>query len=87
MGVPPQFQVRVILAGSPAVADILGTEATTKLALEMLRVIDGDDRLAVAMSTQNLVSNEILRALTSVLENIDVPLTSAMIDGVGQAAA
>ena len=87
MGAPPKFQVRAILAGSQAVADLLGTRAARKLARKVSRQIDEGDLSAVAISSENLVFNEILRELTSVLGNADLPLTPAPIDSIEQAVA
>lgn len=43
---------------------------------------DSGDRLIITMSTENLVSNEDLLMLTSVLEQADLPLTKEKIDGM-----
>jgi hypothetical protein len=40
------------------------------------------DRLVLEMSTENLVSNENLLALTSVLEHAELPLTQNKIDQI-----
>jgi len=59
---------------------ILGPEAVKKHALNLLREIGSGDRLVVEMSTENLISNENLLMLTSILENADLPLTKEKID-------
>ena len=73
---------KVIWVGFPGSIYILGPEATKKHTLELLREVVPGDRLTIAMSTENLVSNENLRMLTSVLENADLPLTGEKIDGI-----
>jgi len=73
---------KVIWMGFPGSVYTLGPEATKKHALELLREVVPGDRLTVAMSTENLVSNENLRMLTAVLENADLPLTGEKIDRI-----
>jgi hypothetical protein len=41
----------------------------------MLKELGTGERAAVAMSTENLVSNENMLAVTSVFEHADLPLT------------
>src|SRR5512133_1250444 len=57
-----------IWLGFPGGVYELGPSATRELALDLLREAGAGERLAIAMSTENLVSNENLIALTSVLE-------------------
>jgi hypothetical protein len=66
-----------IWVGFPGGIYELGAEAVKKSALELLRDIGTGDRVVMAMSTENIVSNENLLALTSVLENATLPLTRA----------
>jgi len=73
---------KVIWVGFPASVYTLGREATKKHALELLREVVPGDRLAIAISTENIVSNENLRVLISVLENADLPLTGEKIDRI-----
>ncbi len=73
---------KVIWVGFPGSIYILGPEATKKHTLELLREVVPGDRLTIAMSTENLVSNENLRMVTSILENADLPLTGEKIDGI-----
>ena len=73
---------KVIWVGFPGSIYILGPEATKKHTLELLREVVPGDRLTIAMSTENLVSNENLRVVTSVLENADLPLTGEKIDRI-----
>ncbi len=78
---------KVIWMGFPGAAYALGPEATKKHALGLLREVGSGDRLAVAMSSENLVSNENLRMLTSVLENAELPLTKERIDRIESSLA
>jgi hypothetical protein len=71
---------KVIWVGYPGSVYMLGPEATRKHALNLLREVIPGDRLAIEMSTENLVSNENLIMLTSVLEKADLPLTPKKID-------
>ena len=73
---------KVIWSGFPGSVYVLGPEATKKHALNLLRDVIPGDRLAIEMSTENLVSNENLTMLTSVLENADLPLTEEKIDRI-----
>jgi len=71
---------KAIWLGFPGSAYAFGPEATRDYAVSLLRGVGQGDRLAVAMSTENLVSNENLLALTSVLEHASLPLTAQKID-------
>jgi len=73
---------KVVWAGFPGSVYSLGPEAVKKHALNLLREVGSGDRLVVEMSTENLVSNENLLMLTSVLENADLPLTKEKIDRI-----
>ncbi|MAG14639.1 MAG: hypothetical protein QF906_04090 [Dehalococcoidales bacterium] len=70
---------KVVWMGFAGSVYTLGPEATKKHTLELLREVLPGDRLTIAMSTENLVSNENLRMVTSVLENVDLPLTGEKI--------
>ena len=48
----------------------------------LLRRVGRGERLVIEMSTENLVSNESLLMLTSVLEHANLPLTGEEIDGI-----
>jgi hypothetical protein len=72
--------------GFPSAAYDLGPAAIRKHAIDLLREAGAGDRLALAMSTENLVSNEDLLALTSVLEKADFPLTSERVDEIERAS-
>jgi hypothetical protein len=67
---------KAIWVGFPSSAYALGTKAVRDCAAELLADVGTGERLAIAMSTENLVSNEHLLALTSVLERAELPLTS-----------
>lgn len=76
------WREKVIWVGYPGAVYTLGPEAVKKHALELLRSVMPGDRLVITMSTENLVSDENLLMLTSVLENADLPLTGDKIDGI-----
>ena len=78
---------KVVWVGFPGSVYALGTEATKKAALELLRDVVPGDRLAIAMSTENIVSNDNLRMVTSVLENAELPLTPESIDRIEKSIA
>ena len=78
---------KVVWLGFPGSVKILGPEAVKKHALNLLREIGSGDRLVVEMSTENIVSNENLLMLTSVLENADLPLTKEKIDRIERSLA
>ena len=73
---------KAIWMGFPATIYELGSQAVTEFTLNLLKEIIPGERLAVAMSTENLVSNENLLMLTSVLENAELPLTPQKIDEI-----
>jgi hypothetical protein len=66
---------KAIWLGFPGSIYELGPQATKEFALQLLGEVGAGDRLAIAMSTENQVSNDNLRMLTAVLENADLPLT------------
>jgi hypothetical protein len=76
---------KAIWLGFPGSVYALGPEATRDYALSLLAEVGQGERLAIAVSTENLVSNENLLALTSVLEQADLPLTTGRIDEIGRA--
>ncbi len=63
-----------IWLGFPGEAYALGPAATKAYALDLLQHAGAGERLVIEMSTENLVSNENLVALTSVLANTNLPL-------------
>jgi len=75
---------KVIWVGFPGSIYGLGVEATKTHALELLKEAGKGERLAVAMSTENIVSNENLRMLTAVLENAELPLGRDIINRIEQ---
>jgi hypothetical protein len=70
---------KAIWLGFPGSVYALGSETTTRYALDLLREAMPCERLVIEMSTENLVSNESLLALTSVLEQTELPLTQDVI--------
>lgn len=76
------WKEKVIWVGYPGAVYALGPEAVKKHALELLRSVVPGDRLVMEMSTENLVSNENLLMLASVLENAHLPLTEERIDRI-----
>ena len=73
---------KAIWVGFPGSAYVLGPAETQSCALELLRDAGQGGRLVIEVSTENLVSNDNLLALTSVLERADLPLTRAKIDAI-----
>ena len=78
---------QVIWMGFPAAIYALGPEATKNYTLDILKEVIPGDRLVIEMSTENLVSNENLLTLTSVLENADLPLTLEKIEAIERSLA
>jgi hypothetical protein len=70
---------KVIWVGFPGSIYHFGPEATIRYMLDLLREAIPGDRLVIEVSTENLVSNENLIALTSVLEHAHLPLTESSI--------
>jgi hypothetical protein len=68
---------KAIWVGFPGSVYSLGPEATRVYAREMLATVGTGERLVIQMSTENLVSNENLLALTEVLAEARLPLPSA----------
>lgn len=78
---------KTIWVGFPGAIYALGPRATQEYALDLLRECGSGARLAVAMSTEELVSNENLLALTAVLEGARLPLTPERLDGIARTLA
>lgn len=68
------WQDKIIWVGFPGSIYSLGPDSTREYTLDMLKEAGDGKRLAIAMSTENLVSNDNLLAVTSVLENAELPL-------------
>ena len=73
---------KTIWVGFPGSVYLHGPEATAKYALDLLRKAGYGERLVIEMSTENLVSNENLLALTSVLERAHLPLIGDTIENI-----
>ena len=73
---------KAIWVGFSGSVYILGPEAVKKHALGLLKEMGDGSRVVMTMSTENLVSNENLRMLTSVLENVRLPLTKSRISKI-----
>lgn len=78
---------KVVWVGFPGTTYTLGPAATKKHALDLLRDVGTGERLAICASTENLVSNENLLVLTSVLEKADLPLSKEKVDAIERALA
>jgi hypothetical protein len=76
------WKEKAIWVGYPGAVYTLGHEAVKQHALELLRSVVPADRLVIVMSSENLVSNENLLMLTSVLENAELPLTEGKIQKI-----
>ncbi len=70
--------------GFPGAIYELGVRATEEFALTLLREMGKGDRLAVAMSTENQVSNENLLMIASVLERAYLPLLGEVSEGTAR---
>jgi len=68
---------KAIWVGFPGPVYAQGPEPARQYARELLAQIGAGDRVAIAMSTENQVSNENLLALTDILERAVLPLTTA----------
>jgi hypothetical protein len=63
-----------IWVGFPSAVFDMGPEATADFATQLLSEAGDGDRIVIEMSTENLVSNDNLLALTGVLEQGRLPL-------------
>jgi hypothetical protein len=73
---------KAIWVGFPGSVYALGPGATRDYTLDLLRALGSGERLVIEMSTENLISNENLLAVTSVLKQADLPLTEEKIDTI-----
>jgi len=76
------WKEKTIWLGYPGAVYTLGPAEVKKHALELLRSAVPCERLVISMSSENLVSNENLLMLTSILENVELPLTEEKIDRI-----
>ena len=81
------WKEKAIWVGYPGSVYMLGPEEVKKHTLELLRSVVPGERLVIEMSTENLVSNENLLMLTSVLENAELPLTEEKIEKIERSLA
>lgn len=70
---------KVIWMSFPVTVYELGPQAVVELAVNLLKEVIPGERLAIAMCTEDLVSNENLLKLASVLEEAELPLTEEKI--------
>lgn len=75
---------KAIWIGYPGAVYTLGPEEVKKHALDLLRSAVPGERLVITMSTENLVSNENLLMLASILENAELPLTKEKVDEIAK---
>jgi len=73
---------KIIWMGYPGSVYTMGPDEVKRHTLNLLRSVIPGDRLSIEMSTENLVSNENLQMLTSVLEDAELPLTEKTIDKI-----
>lgn len=73
---------KVIWMGFPGAIYELGPEEVKKYTFDLLKEIGTGERLVVAMSTENIVSNDNMLALTSIFEKADLPLTPEKIERI-----
>jgi len=78
---------KVIWMGFPGAIYELGPEEVKKYTFDLLKEIGTGERLVVAMSTENIVSNENMLALTSIFEKADLPLTPEKISRIEKSIA
>jgi hypothetical protein len=73
---------KAIWVGFPGSVYALGPGTTRDYTLDLLRELGSGERLTIEMSTENLVSNENLVAVTSVLEQAALPLTEETVNRI-----
>jgi len=73
---------KVILVGFPGSVYALGTEAVRKHIIDLLRSVIPGDRLGIEASTENLVSDEHLLVLSTILEKSSLPLSKEKVDEI-----
>jgi len=78
---------KAIWIGFPAAIYTLGPEEVKRYLIRLLKAIIPGERVAIAASTENLVSNENLKAFTFVLEKAELPLTEGKIESIKETKA
>jgi hypothetical protein len=73
---------KVIWIGYPSSVYAMGPAAVKQHLLELLKAAIPGDRLTITASTENLVSNENLLMLTSILESAELPLSEKRINRI-----
>jgi len=73
---------KAIWIGFPSSVYDFGPKAVQEFALDLLRDVGTGERLAIAMSTENQVSNANLLALTAVLEQAELPVSTERIERI-----
>jgi len=76
------WKSKVILIGFPGSVYSLGTDAVKRYLLELLRSMVPGERVGIEASTENLVSDEHLLLLSSILEKAELPLQNERIDRI-----
>lgn len=76
------FKDKVLWVGYPGAVYTLGPEAVKRHTLELLKSVVPGDRLIIEMSTENLVSNEDLLLVTSIIKDAELPLTGENIERI-----
>ena len=73
---------KALWIGFPGSIYELGPDSVKAFALDLLKQIGDGSRVAITMSTENLVSNQNLITLASVFENIELPLSSSALKAI-----
>jgi len=76
------WKQKVILVGFPGSVYSLGTDAVKKYLLDLLRSIVPGDRVGIEASTENLVSDKDLLALSAIMEKAELPLSERIISEI-----
>ena len=77
-----QWPDKAVWVGFPGSVYALGSEVTKNYTLALLKEVVPGERLVIEMSTENLVSNEDLLVLTSILEQAGLPLTEGKMEEI-----
>ncbi|MDP6350590.1 MAG: hypothetical protein QGG58_12605, partial [Chloroflexota bacterium] len=73
-----------VWVGFPSAIYDLGSDATRDYTLDLLRDAGTGERVVIEASTENIVSNENLLTLSSVLENAELPLSEEKIARIAE---